>query len=154
MEAQTSGLNQTEDAGRWVTARIGSAGYRTEVSTRTHNLIADEPTSVVGGTDDGPTPYEFLLTAISSCTVMTLRFYADRKKWPLEEVSVSLRSGRSYAADCADCEKEKVGITRVERRIEMSGALTDEQRTKLLEIADRCPVKQSLAHGLIVETVA
>jgi putative redox protein len=85
--------------------------------------------------------------------VMTLRFYADRKGWPLNAALVQLRSGRSHAVDCQQCAQEKVGIARIERRIELSGPLTDEQRQGLLEIADRCPVKQTLERGIRVETI-
>lgn len=141
-----------EDAAGWVTARIGRNGFRTDATARTHALIVDEPVAV-GGTDLGPTPYESLLTALGACTAMTLRLYADRKKWPLESVTVQLRSGRSHEKDCEECATKKVGIGVIQRRLELEGALTDEQRTRLLEIADRCPVKQTLQQGIHVETV-
>lgn len=127
----------------WVTARIGPDGFRTEVEVRSHGLIADEPVQLKG-TDRGPTPYEYLLSALGSCMAMTLRIYADRKAWPLEGVVVRLRSARSHEKDCEDCAKVPVGINRIERSLDLSGPLTDEQRTRLLEIADRCPVKQTL----------
>lgn len=142
----------TDDAAGWVTARIGRTGFRTDATVRTHALIVDEPVAV-GGTDLGPTPYECLLSALGACTAMTLRLYADRKKWPLESVTVQLRSGQSHARDCEECETKKVGIGRIERRLELEGGLTDEQRSRLLEIADRCPVKQTLERGIQVETV-
>jgi putative redox protein len=142
-------MHMTDEPGRWVTASIGATGFRVDVTARTHTLIADEPVEVKG-TDQGPTPYEFLLTAIGSCTVMTLRLYADRKGFPMEGASVMLRSGQSHERDCENCEKEKVGVGHVERRIELLGPLTDEQRTRLLEIADRCPVKQTLERGIHV----
>lgn len=135
------------DDGTWVSARVGPTGFRTELRARAHALVADEPTNV-GGTDTGPTPYELLLGALSSCTAMTLRMYAGRKKWPLEGVTVQLRSARSHETDCERCDVEPVGIGRVERRIELNGPLTDEQRQRLLEIADRCPVKQTLERGM------
>jgi putative redox protein len=113
-------------------------------------MIADEPVNV-GGTDRGPTPYEFLLAALGSCTAMTLRVYADRKGWPLEAAVVHLRSKRSHEQDCEDCATKKVDIGRIERRLELEGPLTEEQRTRLTEIADRCPVKQTLERGIIVE---
>jgi putative redox protein len=101
----------------------------------------------------GPTPYEYLLTAIGSCTVMTLRVYADRKGWPLEGATVQLRSGRSHKRDCEDCETKKVGIGVIERKIDLAGPITDEQRVRLLQIADRCPVKQTLEKGITIETI-
>ncbi|MEO8194487.1 MAG: OsmC family protein [Gemmatimonadales bacterium] len=141
-----------EDAGRWVTARIGASGFHTDVAAGGHTVIVDEPTTL-GGTSMGPTPYEYLLTALGGCTVMTLRLYADRKGWPLESASVHLRSGRSHERDCEKCDEHKVDIGMIERRIELSGPITDEQRRRLLEIADRCPVKQTLERGIRVETV-
>ena len=141
-----------EDAGRWVTSRVGPKGFRTDVQAGAHSLVVDEPVSA-GGTDLGPTPYEYLLTALGSCMVMTLRFYADRRGWPLEAATVQLRSGRSHELDCEKCETRNVGIAVIERKIDLAGPLTDEQRVKLLQIADRCPVKQTLEKGIRVETI-
>ena len=148
----SSAAVSAEDAAGWVTSRIGRTGFRTDVTARTHSLIVDEPVAV-GGTDLGPTPYECVLSALGACTAMTLRLYADRKKWPLESVAVHLRSGRSHEKDCEDCATKKVGIGQIQRRLELEGTLTDEQRSRLLEIADRCPVKQTLERGIHVETV-
>jgi uncharacterized OsmC-like protein len=134
----------------WVTAHTGAAGYRTDVGVRGHEFIADEPASV-GGTDRGPTPYDYLLGALGACTAMTLHMYAGRKGWPLEDAIIRLRNARSYAADCENCEKQDVGIRRIERQIELKGPLTDEQRERLLAIADRCPIKQTLERGLRIE---
>ncbi len=144
----TARTNAADDG--WVTAHTGTAGYRTDVGVRTHEFIADEPVSV-GGTDDGPTPYDYLLGALGACTAMTLHMYAARKGWPLEDAVVRLRNAPSYADDCANCEKQDVGIRRIDRQIELTGPLTDEQRQRLLAIADRCPIKQTLERGLRVE---
>ncbi len=133
----------------WLEASVGAAGYRTDINARQHRLTADEPESAGGG-DAGPSPYEYLLAAVATCTAMTVRMYADRKKWPLESASVFVRQGHSYARDCEDCVTQSVGMGRVERRIELNGPLTDEQRTRLLEIANRCPIKQTLARGIEV----
>jgi putative redox protein len=133
--------------GVWVTARAGAAGYRTEVRVRSHALVADEPESVGGG-DAGPTPYEYLLGALGGCMAMTLRMYADRKGWPLEGAEVRLRTAPSHLRDCEQCEREDVGVTRIERQVELAGPLTEEQRRRLMQIADRCPVKQTLERGL------
>jgi putative redox protein len=148
----SSAVVSAEDAGGWVTARIGRTGFRTDATARKHTQIVDEPVAV-GGTDLGPTPYESLLTALGACTAMTLRLYADRKKWPLVSVSVQMRSGQSHQKDCEDCPTKKVGIGTIQRRLELEGALTDEQRTRLREIADRCPVKQTLERGIHIEAV-
>lgn len=139
-----------EDAGRWITGTIGQKGFRTDISAGRHALVADEPASV-GGTDIGPTPYEHLLASLAGCTLMTLRMYADRKGWPLEGATIQLRSGRSHELDCEECPTEKVGIGHIQRRLELSGPITDEQRQRLLSIADRCPIKQTLEQGIRVE---
>ena len=141
---------QAEDAGRWTTASIGKGGFRTDVTAGGKELVVDEPVSV-GGSDLGPTPYEYLLTALAGCTLMTLRMYADRKEWPLESATVQLRSGRSHEIDCEKCATEPVGIGHIQRRIELTGPITDEQRQRLLAIADRCPIKQTLERGIHIE---
>ena len=137
------------DAGGWVVTRVGPSGFRAEIEARTHGLVADEPTPL-GGTDRGPTPYEYLLSALGSCMAMTLRMYADRKGWPLEGVEIRLRTARAHEKDCENCETAKVGITEIEREMDLSGALTGDQRERLLQIADRCPVKQTLERGIRV----
>jgi putative redox protein len=144
-------ISAREDASSWVTATIGLSGYRTEVSARSHAIVADEPVSL-GGTDLGPTPYEFLLTALATCTVITLRMYADRKQWPLASASVSLRTSRSHELDCEGCETNKVDIGRIESRIDLGGPISEEQRARLIEIAGRCPVKQTLERGISIES--
>lgn len=149
-DAGTAVPTPVADERAWVTARIGPTGFRTEVRAGAHDFIVDEPESV-GGSDGGPTPYEFLLAALGSCTVMTVRLYAQRKGWPLEGATVHLRSGRSHEQDCEQCTTKNVDIGTVERRLELEGPLTDEQRTRLMSIADRCPVKQTLERGIRVQ---
>ena len=134
----------------WVSATTGAETYRTEVMVRDHVIVADEPKSVGGG-NGGPTPYDFLLASLGACTSMTLRMYASRKGWPLEGAVVRLRNARSHAADCEHCEKDAVGIRRIERQVELKGPLTDEQRERLLAIADRCPIKQTIERGIKIE---
>lgn len=138
----------------WIQAHLDTGvGFRTEIRVRDFAFVADEPKSA-GGADSGATPYEYLLGALAACTAMTLRMYAKRKAWPLEDIIVRLRDARSHAADCANCETEAVGIRRIEREVELRGAITDEQRGRLLQIADRCPVKQTLERGLVFDSVA
>ncbi|MEP6729023.1 MAG: OsmC family protein [bacterium] len=146
-----TGENVTDaDGGRWVSTKVGATGYRASVTARTHNFVIDEPTALGGG-DEGPTPYEYLLGSLSGCTAMTLRLYANRKKWPLESVEVRMRTSRSHEIDCENCEKTAVGIQHIERKIELNGPLSDEQKQRLMEIADRCPVKQTLERGIKVD---
>lgn len=116
-----------------------------------HRLAADEPLTS-GGTDSGPNPYELLLSALGACTSMTLRLYAERKQWPLDKVTVRLRHEKIYAKDCAECETREGKIDRIEREIEMTGALNGEQRARLMEIADRCPVHRTLHSEVQVVT--
>ena len=139
----------THDETGWLEAKVGGTGFQSDIVTRHHRLTADEPESA-GGNDAGPTPYEFLLAAVATCTAMTIRMYANRKQWPLESASVFVRQGRSYVKDCEDCATHSVGMGKVERRVELSGQLTEEQRARLLEIADRCPLKQTLGRGIEV----
>lgn len=130
-----------------VIVRGGARGFVTEIVARGHELIADEP-AAAGGTDMGPTPYDYLLVALGSCTSMTLRIYADRRGWPLEGVAVRLWQSRVYEKDCEECDVKSVGIDQIEREIDFTGPLTEEQQEGLLRIADRCPVGQTLARGI------
>lgn len=130
-----------------VVVRAGASGFRTEIAARGHTLVADEPVAV-GGTNAGPTPYDYLAAALGSCTAMTVRMYADRRGWPLEGVTVRLRHSRVHEKDCEECEAQPVGIDQIEREVELAGPLTEEQYEGLLRIADRCPVGQTLARGL------
>lgn len=132
----------------WV---VGSDGYRQSVGAGRHPLVADEPTSL-GGTDEGPNPYEFLLAALGACTNITLRMYADRKQWPLEGVRTRLVHRKVHVRDCEDCETEKGKVDEIEREIELSGPLDEEQLERLMEIADRCPVHRTLHSEIKVRT--
>lgn len=147
------GADAVAEGGQWVTTRIDRSHYRTRVEARTHVQELDEPTSV-GGTDAGPTPYEAMLGALGACTAMTLRMYADRKGWPLEAVAVRLRQSRAHERDCENCTTADVGPHRLEREVELVGSLSDEQRARLLQVADRCPVKQALERGVHVVAAA
>ncbi len=121
----------------------GASGFAQDIVAHRHRLTADEPKEM-GGTDTGPTPYDLLLAGLGACTSMTLRLYADHKKLPLEGVRVTLRHAKIHAEDCARCETQKGKIDRIEREIEVMGPLTEEQRLRLLEIADKCPVHRTL----------
>ncbi|HAF02574.1 MAG TPA: hypothetical protein DHU55_05470 [Blastocatellia bacterium] len=136
-----------------VIVRGAAAGFAQEIQIGPHRLAADEPVAF-GGTDTGPSPYDFLLAALGSCTSMTISLYARRKGWPLENVTVSLHHSKIHATDCAECETKVGKIDRIEREIQLTGALTSEQRSKLMEIADRCPVHQTLTSEINIRTRA
>lgn len=135
-----------------VTVRIGDEGFTTDVKAGRHQFRADEPISV-GGNDYGPNPYELLLSSLGACTVMTLRMYADRKKWPLEEVIVHLSHGKDYVTDCESCEEGGAKIDVIEKLIEIKGDLDEKQRQRLLQIADKCPVHKTLHSEVQVHSV-
>jgi putative redox protein len=136
---------------RAVTVSGGPSGLRQVISVGRHQLIADEPRAS-GGHDEGPDPYELLLSALGSCTNMTLRMYADRKGWPLKEIRVVLTHSKNYAQDCVNCEQPVAVLDRIERRITLIGELSAEQRQKLLVIANLCPVHKSLTSKIDVQT--
>ena len=134
-----------------VVRETGEGRFIQDIAAGPHRLGADEPPEV-GGDDTGPTPYDLVLAGLGACTSMTIRMYADRKKWPLKGVSVRLRHDKIHAQDCADCETKEGRIDRIERRLSLDGPLDPEQRTKLLEIADKCPVHRTLESEIKITT--
>jgi putative redox protein len=126
-----------------VTTSTDNQGFFTELFANGHAMMADEP-SEYGGTDRGPSPYEYLLAALGACTSMTLQMYARHKKLPLDKAVVRLTHSKIHADDCDHCEAANGKIDRMEREIELFGNLDDEQRQRLLEIAERCPVHKTL----------
>jgi uncharacterized OsmC-like protein/fermentation-respiration switch protein FrsA (DUF1100 family) len=134
-----------EGADEGVIARTFIDGFRTDVIAGGHALLADEPLGV-GGTDTGPSPYDLLSAALATCTTMTLKMYAGLKKIDLRSVTVAVRHSKVHAKDCADCESAGGKIDEFQRVLTLDGALTEEQRLRMLEIADRCPVHKTL-HG-------
>ena len=128
----------------------GVTGLTQEILAGKHPLTADEPVPA-GGTVAGPSPYEFLLAALGSCTSMTIAMYARRKSWPLVGVTVRLRHFKGHAQDCENCETE-AKLDRIERDIQLDGGLTEQQSQKLAEIADKCPVHRTLASGIEIRT--
>ncbi len=134
-----------------VVVRTGPTGFRTEILANGHPLVADEPLSV-GGSNTGPSPYELLAAALGACTTMTLRMYADRKGWPLEEVEVRLEHEKIHCVDCAESSRGGSKIDHISRELVLEGPLNDEQRQRLVEIADRCPVHRTLHSEIEVTT--
>ena len=141
----------TEEVRGVVEVRGGSAGYLQQIVAGPHRFVADEPPGV-GGTDLGPTPYDLLLAGLGACTSMTLKMYADRKGWPLEQVDVRLKHDRVYAKDCEDCASSQGRVDVIERIIRVEGDLDPAQRARLLEIADRCPVHRTLENEIKIRT--
>jgi len=139
------------EPGTVVVTDAGNGRYAQHVATPTHDFLADEPVSA-GGDDAGPTPYDLLLSALGTCTSMTLRMYADRKGIPLARTVVKLRHDRIHARDCERCETETGMLSRITREISLEGDLTAEQRARLLEIADKCPVHRTLSNEIAIET--
>lgn len=126
-------------------------GFLCKVCASGHQLIADEPISM-GGTNLGPTPYDYLGIALGSCTAMTLNMYARHKKIALDNVSVGIEHSRIHADDCVDCEKQSGQVDVLRRVITLEGELTPEQEKRMLQIADRCPVHKTLENEIKVET--
>ncbi len=129
----------------------GAGPYGQVITAGGHQLTADEPAGV-GGADSGPSPYDLLLAALGSCTAMTVRMYAERKGWPLRNVTVRVRHQRIHAADCADCETRIGQLDHVERELQFDGDLTGEQRARLMAIAERCPVHRTLNSEMLIST--
>lgn len=121
--------------------------FTQDVFTSSHHWLADEPASV-GGANLGPDPYAHLLAALGACTSMTMRMYANRKKWPVDKVSVDLAHNREHGEDCTNCDEQHPQIDVISRSVTIEGNLTDEQHKRMMEIADRCPVHKTL-HGKI-----
>lgn len=135
-------------------AEADPAGFLQDVSVGSrHHMLADEPASH-GGSDLGPSPYQFLAAGLGACTAMTVRMYARRKGWPLDHVAAEVSHSKVHAEDCRDCEGKGAQVDLFRRRIRLEGALDAEQRARLMEIADRCPVHRTLERGARVETLA
>ncbi|MDQ6912876.1 MAG: OsmC family protein [Verrucomicrobiota bacterium] len=127
-----------------------AAGFAQKVQTGSHQFVSDEPVSY-GGKDTGPGPYDLLLAALGSCTSMTVGWYARAKKIPLEDVRVELRHSKIHAVDCAECETRTGKIDRIEMELALTGNITDEQRARLLQIANQCPVHKTLKNEIDIQ---
>ena len=130
----------------------GGGKFQQEIMSGPHRFLADEPVKA-GGLDSGPGPYDLLLASLGACTSMTLRLYAENKKLPLQRVSVRLTHNKIHAEDCLNCETKEGMIDRIDRNITLEGALSADERKRLLEIADKCPVHRTLESEIEIRTV-
>jgi putative redox protein len=140
------------DAPRHVVVReTRNSKFQQTVTSGPHQMLADEPVAV-GGQDSGPGPYDFVLAGLGACTSMTMRMYADRKSLPLDRVTVTLKHSKIHAADCAECETRDGMLDQIDRVISIEGALDADQRKRLMEIADKCPVHRTLTSEIHIVT--
>ncbi|WP_426412724.1 alpha/beta fold hydrolase [Bradyrhizobium ganzhouense] len=145
--------SSSDEPRRVVVQETRKSKFNQFITVGPHHLVADEPLAA-GGQDAGPGPYDFLLAGLGACTSMTMRLYADRKSLPLDRVTVTLKHSKIYAKDCAECETQDGMLDQIERDIAMDGALDAEQRKKLMEIADKCPVHRTLTSEIRIVTNA
>lgn len=145
--------NKPDYANPTVTSSTGPVGFRTALTARGFGLAADEPISV-GGTETAPTPYDYLGMALAACTSMTIQMYARRKGLHLDDVQVAVTHSKVHASDCEHCDTTDGHLDRLTRIISLTGDVTEDQRTRLLEIANRCPVHRTLENEIDVVTVA
>jgi uncharacterized OsmC-like protein len=134
-----------------VVIRGTGSAFAQEIVAGQHRLKADEPLSA-GGTETGPTPYELLLAALGACTAMTVTMYARRKNWPLDAIVVRLSHSKLHAENCFNCHTEAGFIDRIDREIELSGSLSPDERLKLFEIAEKCPVHRTLTSEIDIRS--
>lgn len=144
-------MSDPRHEGRVIVRPTNAGLFQQIASIGEHELVIDEPAEV-GGREGGPTPYDLIMAALGACTSMTLRLYAQRKGVPLDDLKVSLSHERIHAKDCADCDQTKALLDQVTVKIELIGPLSEEQRARLLEIAEMCPVHRTLTGGIHIKT--
>ncbi len=127
------------------------SGYTLDIQAGKHTFKADEPESI-GGNDFGPTPYDLLLASLGACTAITMRMYANRKGWPVEDIEIHLNHNKEHLQDCEDCESSDAKIDVIERYIEIKGDVDEKQRKRMMQIADKCPVHKTVHSEIRVVT--
>ena len=132
-----------------VVVRGGGHTFLQEISAGTHRFQADEPASV-GGTDAAPDPYDYLMASLGACTSMMVGLQARKRRWPLDKINVSLTHSRIHAHDCGECLTKDGMIDRIDVTVELTGALTSEQRAELMKTAASCPIHRALTHEINV----
>lgn len=140
----------TQTTAPHVIVRGNARSFLQEIASGAHHLRADEPISV-GGTDAGPDPYDYLMIALGACTSMTVGLLARRRKWPLEDIAVSLRHSRIHAKDCEECITKEGLLDRIDVEIELTGPLTSEQHAELMKAAAHCPVHRTLTSEINIK---
>ena len=151
LEQKVERADEQIEIGTVLVRETGGGKFQQEVLSGPHRFLADEPVKV-GGLDSGPGPYDLLLAGLGACTSMTLRLYADLKKLPLDRVSVRLMHNKIHAEDCLNCETKEGMVDRIDRNITMEGNLDKDQRRRLLEIANKCPVHRTLESEIDIRT--
>jgi putative redox protein len=152
IDASEAMTEEEVETGTVLVRETRQSKFQQEVLSGPHRFLADEPAKV-GGLDSGPGPYDLVLAGLGACTSMTLRLYADAKQLPLTRVSVRLAHNKIHAKDCENCETVEGMIDHIDRAITLEGDLTPEQRKRLMEIADKCPVHRTLESEVEIKTV-
>jgi putative redox protein len=151
LEQSAERSNEQIEGGTVLVRETGNGKFQQEILSGPHRFLADEPVKV-GGQDSGPGPYDLLLAGLGACTSMTMRLYAENKKLPLDRVSVRLTHNKIHAEDCLNCETKVGMLDRIDRNITLEGALSAEERKRLMEIADKCPVHRTLKSEIDIRT--
>ncbi len=126
--------------------------FKTTLTAGKHELIADEPEHVEGGKDQGPDPYDYLLMGLGSCTLMTVKMYAKRKGWEVDDLYLELRHDKRHDEDCANCDNPESKIDVIEKELIIKGSLSEEQLDKLLDISKKCPVHRTLEGDIKIKS--
>ncbi|NGP89744.1 OsmC family protein [Fodinibius halophilus] len=126
--------------------------FTTTLTAGSHELLADEPTSVEGGKDKGPDPYDYLLMSLGTCTVMTVKMYANRKGWEVDDMYMELRHNKRHDEDCENCDDPKSKIDVIEKELIIEGDFTQKQLDRMLDISKKCPVHRTLMSDMKIKS--